>query len=593
MHIFELVRKNLTQLTLLGVILGAVGSLLLRGRILISHPLSSSEIVHEADTGVDMPSLVFSPALDRAYSGAAPFLKPLQIQALAGEKSIVLIPDKYTPFAVSCSDNRPRLANIPLIRTSAYFRGYLEAHPEIISPVSSKHMSVLLFRGSVFDCHEDGMRLLASGVELAINITDPNTSPSTAPVIEVYRCRAPIAYVAFISDLYIAFLLMVFVPTLALSVVKSVVDSSFGIGASTLLKTCLKYLGATGLLAVMIGVGTGYVSQRHKSLPLEQLASVSLGEDLPEPKYDAHPLLTQLGNVIPTNPFSALSNPDGNKGLQVAFLAILLGLLLAVMDRQSREPVSRFLQRALALIVKDATLGWRALSEWSDLATPFGVFFVTLEFGSTIPANALHDLGLLIPCILAGLALYLAVLTAWVIARRNWNRWLHEGLIPGVSGLLTALATSSSYAALPQITTVPLLSKNALRRGIFDLNTTLNKCGTTLYISAVASFILFQKDFSGASLLAVFLFSILASVATAGLPFAAVFGLRMLLLAMNLPAGLAWLILPIDPVVDRFVTLANVYSNLAACSEKKVALTAGNPAADDKIGNIGLSAASA
>jgi len=65
----------------------------------------------------------------------------------------------------------------------------------------------------------------------------------------------------------------------------------------------------------------------------------------------------------------------------------------------------------------------------------------------------------------------------------------------------------------------------------------------------------------------------LASVATAGLPFAAVFGLRMVLLASSAPGGLAWAILPIDPLVDRFVTVLNVFANLAACSDARSTAT--------------------
>ncbi|MGA8027391.1 MAG: cation:dicarboxylase symporter family transporter [Bryobacteraceae bacterium] len=364
---------------------------------------------------------------------------------------------------------------------------------------------------------------------------------------------------------------MVFVPTLALSVVKSVVDSSLTIGARALLARSFKYLLLTGLVAVVIGVSTGYISQLHASkLDLEQLASLSLSEKLPEADYDPHPLLTQLGSMIPTNPFGALSNPDGNKGLQVSFLAIVAGLLLALVDAPSRARVSGLLKRALALIVKDSDLGGKALSEWADLLSPVGVFFVSIEFAATIPVAALHDVGWLIAAILGGLFVYVAAITCWLVLRRDWRCWRREALVPGISGLLTAFASSSSYAALPQITSVPLLSNHNVRRGVFDLNTTLNKCGTTLYISAVASFILFHRQLSGSSVLIVFLFSLLASIATAGLPFAAVFGLRMLLLAMGLPGSLAWVILPIDPLVDRFVTVVNVYSNLAACSSARV-----------------------
>lgn len=570
MSVFEFVRKNLAQLTLLAVVLGAVVSLVFRGQVLLSSPLSASELMQEVQAGANMPVLIFSRSIDRVYAqNAALFLKPLDLETAPNEKTLILIPDKYSLFNVSCSSGHVLLPGVDLVPTTTWFRGSLEAHPEVDSRQGRK-TSAFVFRGSLFACNRDGAQSIGSSINLIIDVADTNAKTQTPSNIEVKRCRGLIAYPAFFADLYIAFLLMVFVPTLALSVVKSVVDSSLGLGTQALLTTCLKYLTITGLLAVAIGVVTGYVSHmRGSNLDLDQLASLSLGGKLAEPEYDPHPLLTQLGNMIPTNPFSALSNPDGNKGLQVSFLAIVAGLLLALVDQDSRTKVSGFLRRALALVVKDADLGWKALSDWADFLTPFGVFFVTLEFAATMPANEMHDVGWLIAAILGGLITYVTVLTGWLVLRRNWRCWIRDGLVPGVSGLLTALASSSSYAALPQITAVPLLSNHTVRRGIFDLNTTLNKCGTTLYISAVSSFILFNKGFSTSSLLIVFLFSMLASIATAGLPFAAVFGLRMLLLAMGLPGSLAWVILPIDPLVDRFVTVVNVYSNLAACSDKR------------------------
>jgi Na+/H+-dicarboxylate symporter len=146
---------------------------------------------------------------------------------------------------------------------------------------------------------------------------------------------------------------------------------------------------------------------------------------------------------------------------------------------------------------------------------------------------------------------------------------------------MTAFATSSSYAALPAIASVPLLAGESSQRGVFDFCTTLNKNGTTIYIAAIGSYVLFQDWHGTVNSLALVVLALsgLASVATAGLPFAAVFGLRMVLLASGSPGGIAWAILPIDPLVDRFVTVLNVFANLAACSRPKVRVAVATPVA--------------
>src|SRR5260370_3080239 len=153
--------------------------------------------------------------------------------------------------------------------------------------------------------------------------------------------------------------------------------------------------------------------------------------------------------------------------------------------------------------------------------------------------------------------LHAIFLVVWILRWRNWRDWFRNGFFRGIPGLLTALATSSSYAALPGITAVPLLGGQSSRRGIFDFCTTINKNGTTIYIATVASYVLFDHLRGGVNsfALVVLFLSGLASIATAGLPFAAVFGLRMVLLASGSPGGLAWAILPIDPLVHRFVTV--------------------------------------
>jgi Na+/H+-dicarboxylate symporter len=109
-----------------------------------------------------------------------------------------------------------------------------------------------------------------------------------------------------------------------------------------------------------------FVSQRSPA-DLRDIASVSVGDQLAASDYEPHPILNQLTSIIPTNPLEALSNPDGNRALQVAFLAVIVGILLSVIGEEQRKRASQGLKSALALIVKDTDLKWHALSDWADL----------------------------------------------------------------------------------------------------------------------------------------------------------------------------------------------------------------------------------
>src|SRR5258708_31827155 len=250
----------------------------------------------------------------------------------------------------------------------------------------------------------------------------------------------------------------------------------------------------------------------------------------------------------------------------------MIGILLAVISPEQRSRASQSLKNALAVIVKDTDLKWQALSDWADTLTPLGVFFIAITFCGSVSFDFILQMGTVILCIFGALLLQAGLLAIWIMTRREWREWLHKGLVPGIPGLVTALATSSSYAALPGIAGVELLAKDSSRRGVFDFCTTINKNGTTIYIATMAAYILFDRvqGTMHALVLVVLLLSGLASVATAGLPFAAVFGLGMVLLASGSAGGLAWVIILLDPLVDRFVTVLNVFANLAACSRPKL-----------------------
>jgi hypothetical protein len=70
---------------------------------------------------------------------------------------------------------------------------------------------------------------------------------------------------------------------------------------------------------------------------------------------------------------------------------VIVGILLLTGDEQRRR-ASQWLKNSLALIIKDTDLKWRALSDWADLVTPAGVFFISLKFGATVSSEFLREI---------------------------------------------------------------------------------------------------------------------------------------------------------------------------------------------------------
>ncbi len=564
----DVIRRNLALLTLLGALVGAVlGALLLRDRVTHSSALSRDEFLREIKMGANMPVIAASRDLNRRF---AEVVRGDDSQSTLDTKdqAEVFIPDKYSMAAISCTTGEPEFSRMINTHGRTWFRGTVSQ--VVTQTIGPNVVGAVVIEGSLYRCRNGDSKvdIEASGIKVKLPLQEVGPG-----MIAVRKSTSVTAYPAAIADLFVAFLLMIFVPTLTLSVVKAIVDAAQSPGGSGRpFRYSVMYFAVTTLLAGLIGATAGYFcyASQSKRTDLGDIAARSLGSKAETLDYEAHPVLTQLVGIVPTNPLSALSSPEGNRGLQVAFTAILIGILLALMGPEHRDRVAQLLKHVLALIVKDTDLNWRALSDWADLLTPLGVFFVSMNFFATVNYDFMREMGYVVLSILTALAFHALVLLIWTIAKRDWRNWFSSGLVPGIPGLLTAMATSSSYAALPGIARVPLLARDSSRRGVFDLCTTINKNGTTIYIATVASYVLFcQLHNSASSIALLVLLSSLASVATAGLPFAAIFGLRIVLMAAGSPGSLAWAIFPIDPLVDRFVTVLNVFSNLAACSDRK------------------------
>ena len=557
--------QYLPTLTVVALLAGLLVGLLLQGKTHTSRPLDEGEFLHELDRGAHMPVIITGPELDHYV------LNVTQVAALAStartlkiESGQIVIPDAYSASFFNCARSGGH----------AFFKGDVQNKYQVfkvsngnIGADSEEFAARFQAVGTVFTCYGSSSRaVVASGVSISAPIHQGQRN-----VITIVKQTAWASFSGFAANLYLTFLLMLFLPTLALSLVKSIVESAT---SSKQFRFAIMYFAISTLIAAAVGSTAALAFGRLSgfqltSARLQAVAQCIGGHTIPT-EYDANPVLTQLARIIPTNPLGALTDPSGNSGLQVAFIAVIVGMSLATLGTVPRSKVSEKLRLVLGIVISGKDLKCRAISEYADLLAPVGVFFLALTTFSTMEYGLLHDLAVLSMIICAALGCYVALLLCWLVTRRSFGDWIRRGFIPSFGGLITAFATASSYAALPAITAVPLLETSTSKRGIFDIGTTLNKNGTAVYLAAAATFLYMYFGPSGWHVVVpMILMASLAGTVVAGLPFAAVFGLQMILSAFGIPAALAWLILPIDPLADRLVTAVNVFSNLAACSEPK------------------------
>jgi Na+/H+-dicarboxylate symporter len=114
--------------------------------------------------------------------------------------------------------------------------------------------------------------------------------------------------------------------------------------------------------------------------------------------------------------------------------------------------------------------------------------------------------------------------------------------------------------------TLPFIKNHDDRRSVLNLGIALNKLGATAYLAAAGSFIAMLMNSSHPlSLVALILmFSVLTPIFAAGVPFAAVFALGLVLQYTTPLSGPAWWVMSIEPLLDPIVTMVNVVANLVA-----------------------------
>jgi Na+/H+-dicarboxylate symporter len=573
---FASLKRHLPTLTVFALALGIVVGLVLHGRLSPQKKLDEDAFIREVERGSRMPVILRAENLPGLIADRAK-LAGLQTPPVL-ERAAVIIPDVDAAAMIGCTHDG-----------DTYFSGLITHKVETFNSAESGGgadgyfaASVGAF-GTIFTCTADpdkgGLReaVVARGQAVTIPIHDASGNDSTFFTVKAYA-----TYFDFIGGLFFTFLLMLFIPTLALALLDAVLDAA---GQIREFRAAFLFFLVSSLLASGIGVFGGLsLGHFRQDLHKEQLQNLAaaFGGISEEGPYDPHPFLTQLGRIVPSNPLGALSDPTGNSGLQIAFVAVVIGLVLASYGRASREAFSGSLRRALSVFVKDDKTPNAALSEFADWAAPVGVFSLGAATMSKLDLTALQDLADLVLTCLICLAIFAIMLLIWIRIWRNWSDWFKSGLKHSGAALATAFGTSSSYASLPNLAALPLVEHDSKTRGILNFGITLNKSGTAVYIGAAAGFMLARYGVTPepAVLLTVIFLCTLASTACAGLPFAAVFALRMTLGSSGVvPTGLAWLILPIDPILDRFVTVVNVFANICACASgrRKIAPSAAVP----------------
>lgn len=312
-------------------------------------------------------------------------------------------------------------------------------------------------------------------------------------------------------------------------------------------KTIVFYM-ATTAIAVTIGLLLGNLFSVGKGIDLKAEGEFVASE--------APNLTDTLLNIVPTNPFAAIS--EGNM-LQIITFALFIGAGI-VMAGAKAKAVQDFFESFVEIMYKITGV----IMKLAPIAVFALIIPVVVANGAEILGPLLGLIGIVyLGCFIHAMVTY--NISLLLLAKMNPIKFYKEMIKP----IAFAFSTASSSATLPfSLEATGNLGVPAkIRSFVLPLGATINMDGTSLYQGACALFIAtaYGIDLTLGQQATIVLTAVLASIGTAGVPGAGMIMLSMVLQSVGLPVEGVALIVGVDRVLDMARTTVNILGD-ATCS---------------------------
>jgi len=379
-------------------------------------------------------------------------------------------------------------------------------------------------------------------------------------VISIEREKTIATQIKWLGDIFIRLLNMIAIPLVLASLL--VGAASLGdikkfarIGGKT-----LSFYLITTAIAVAIGLICANIIKPGEKMQVETKARLLTvyGKDV-EKKLDSfkeYDAVQEIVNLVPKNPFAALSNAEM---LQIVFFAVLLGLVLSLIPKSKGEPVIKIFDGFSEAMIKMVDL--------IMLTAPIGVFALISATVGEFGFDILQTLFWYAATVLIGLVIHTFGVYALIL--KLFSKLKVSTFFKGMRKAQTiAFSTSSSAATLPvnmECCQENLGVSKSITSFVLPLGATINMDGTALYQGVAAVFIaqVFGMDLNLMQQLTIVLTATLASIGTAPVPGVGIIMLIIVLKSVGIPEEGIALILGVDRILDMCRTITNITGDAA------------------------------
>ncbi|MFE3447941.1 dicarboxylate/amino acid:cation symporter [Nonomuraea sp. NPDC059194] len=345
-----------------------------------------------------------------------------------------------------------------------------------------------------------------------------------------------------VGKIFVQLLKLAVPPLVFTAVVVSVANLRNVNGAARLAGKTLFWFLATGLIAVVVGIGLGLILNPGQGVTLS-----TAGAKAPESVGTWVDFLT---GIIPTNIVTAFTELNV---LQIVFLGVVLGAAAMAVGEKA-EPFLAFSRSILDLVQK--ALWWVIRLAPIGTAGLIGKSVATYGWDLLAPL-AKFSLGVYVGCFIVLLAVYPTLLA--VVGKVNPITFFRNAWP----------AIELAFVSRSSVGTLPLTQKVTIERlGVdrdyasfavpFGATTKMDGCAS-IYPALAAIFVaqVFDVPLGIGEYLLIAFVSVVGSAATAGLTGAIVM-LTLTLSTLGLPLEGVGLLLAIDPILDMIRTATNV-----------------------------------
>lgn len=367
---------------------------------------------------------------------------------------------------------------------------------------------------------------------------------------------------------YVRLLQMLVMPLIFVSITMALINIKNSSNLGKITGVIIGVLIITTAIAAFIGAMSAKTFGLDASKLQAIVGDISHGAASYESRlehFESKPIPQQVIEIIPTNPFYALSGGGDSPTLSVVFFSALVGV--AALGLKKKKPdVAEFFTKIMQSL-HDVVM--RVVAFVMRL-TPYGVLALMARFMATSNLTAFAQLGQFLIASYVAMLVVLIVHTI-ILAFFGYNPIRYYS--KATAALAFAFSSRTSAGTLP-LTVSTLKDKMGISEGVSNLSASLavtigqNGCAG-IYPAMVAVMIaptLGINPFEPAFLIKMIVIIAIGSFGIAGVGGGATNAALITLSALGFPVSLVAILLGIEPLIDMGRTLVNVNDGMVTAA---------------------------